>query len=141
MRPQHVTVPPTRTAHTCHHAEIATNCPLGGSLGVLPQQVIVLSVRSPHAWLWPTVTALNCPAGGPGWLVPLPPQQARVPSVRIPQVAKDPESSALNCPAGASSWPSMLLPQQAMVPSVRIPHECQLPELTVWNDPKGALTR
>ena len=50
----------------------------------LPQQVMVPSVRSPHEWNQPAVTAEYCPSGAVACPSALRPQQVMVPLVRSP---------------------------------------------------------
>ncbi|MDE0375621.1 MAG: hypothetical protein OXK16_06635 [bacterium] len=86
--PQHVTVPSVRTPQP---TDTAVNDPAGVndpdghlSLGA-PQQLIVLSVRSPHDRILPAATWVNDPEGAFACPKKLSPQQRIVPSVRIPQ--------------------------------------------------------
>ena len=86
--PQHVTVPSVRTPQP---AETAVNDPAGvndpeghSSLGA-PQQLIVLSVRSPHDRKAPAETSVNDPERAFACPKELSPQHLIVPSVRTPQ--------------------------------------------------------
>ncbi|MDE0370248.1 MAG: hypothetical protein OXI84_08955 [bacterium] len=85
--PQHVTVPSVRTPQP---TDTAVNNPAGVndpdghfSLGA-PQQLIVLSVRSPHDRKLPAKTWVNDPEGAFACPRKLSPQHLMVPSLRNP---------------------------------------------------------
>jgi hypothetical protein len=56
-----------------------------GGTGMPPQQAMVPSVFSPHAYSTPALTELNVPVGGAVSPPKLLPQQAMEPSVLTPQ--------------------------------------------------------
>ena len=116
-------------------SEVAGGSQDKSTIGLIPQQVIVLSVRIPQLCHCPALTFLKIPVGAsvcPPWLEP---QQVIVSSVRIPQLWLLPALTVLKSPVGASVCPSPLYPQQVIVLSVLNPQLCPLPALTVLKFP------
>ena len=95
---------------------------------LLPQQVMVSSVRIAHESKLAAVTVLNVPDGAS---VSTRPQQVRVSSLRTPHECQMPAETVLNVPDGASVCPALLSPQQVIVSSLRTAHECAPPAETV----------
>ena len=65
----------------------------------------MLSVRNPHEWYDPVVTAVKFLSGGSVWPLPLKPQQTMVPSARNPHEWFSPVVTAVKIPLDGSAWP------------------------------------
>lgn len=115
------------------------NVPDGGSdcAVVLPQQVMVSSVRIPHDSRSPTLTDVNVPVGGIGGRSP---QQVMVPSVLTPHAANPSVLTDVKVSLGTVSSTSVA-PQQTTVPSVFTPHAAASPTATERNVPDGMSDR
>ena len=77
-----------------------------------PQQVIVLSTRTPQLWCQPALTVLNSPVGASVSPALFQPQQVIVLSTRTPQLWCECALTVLNSPAGASASPSRSCPSR-----------------------------
>ena len=92
---------PERSGKTC-------TTPSGGRIGgtalrsSLPQQAMVLLVRSAQECCWPTVTARKSPSGGLACPSPLRPQQTMERSPRRAQVCRNSAATAVNRVAGVA---------------------------------------